>query len=159
MVGLWISSAGRRSGGYVNDATIAGGAAERDAALFPIPHHGGDRALAGSPQEHFLLVGEARSQNHAVLVADGHHLLAGVAGDARHHGITARAEFQRRLAHWPVLGMKRPDDGSRRAGTGQPAAPDRPGEAFYLGRIAGHAHVLAVGKLPGWQRILLSTEK
>ena len=35
-----------------------------------VPHHRRYRALAGTAQQHFLAVGEARGKHHAVLVAD-----------------------------------------------------------------------------------------
>src|SRR5439155_9994966 len=52
----------------IDDAAIAGGAAEDDAALFLVPHHRGDGALAGAAQQHFLGIGEARRDHHAVLI-------------------------------------------------------------------------------------------
>ena len=74
---------------------------------------------------------------------------------ACHHHVAARAELHRRLAHRPVLGLERPDDRRRRAGARQPFALGAPRQALHLGRIAGHAHVLAVGELPAMQRVLL----
>ncbi len=63
-------------------------------------------------------------------------------------------QFQRRLAHRAAAeeGPEHDGIGARR---GEPAPGAREGNRFRLGRVAAHAHVLAVRKAPAVQRILL----
>ena len=51
---------------HVDDAAIAGIATEEEELAFPVPGHRGDGAFAGTTQQHFLLVGDARDEDHSV---------------------------------------------------------------------------------------------
>ncbi len=121
----------------------------------PVPSQRADRAGAAAPKHRVLSVVDPHGEDHAVLVADRHDILDGMAGDLRDQRLPHRAQFLRRLAHRAVLAGERPDDCRRRAGRGEPLALGRPRHRLHLRRIAGHAHVSVVGKPPAMQRVFL----
>ena len=131
--------------GSLSLAAVAGFGAEGQAAALAVPGQGGDGALAWPPQQNLLLIGEPGGKHHAVGIADGDDFVRRMTGNACHHHVASRTEFQRSLAHRAVLAGKGPDNGRRRAGTREPASLGAPGHRFDLGRIAAHSHMLAVG--------------
>jgi len=74
-----------------------------------IPRNGRNGGGAGALGDDLRPVLDAHQQQQTVFIADGHHVLFGVAGDGRGF-LSGRREQLRRLAHRAVLGLKRPQD-------------------------------------------------
>ena len=96
----------------------------------------------------------ARRHDHAVFIADGHHLLARMAGNLRHQlRPTRRVPSAPCPSARPCPKTARQLPPARR--NWQASCPWRPRQRTDLGRIAGHAHVTGVGEPPAVQGVLL----
>src|SRR5690606_31576579 len=125
-------STGKRLAGDVDDAASTVFATEGETLACLVPAKRGNCRAPCPAQHHFLRVCKAGCKDHPVSESDGDHILNGMTANIGGEDRAARAKLQRRLAHWAVLVVERPDDGSRRAGGRQPLALRTPGHAFDL---------------------------
>ena len=131
---------------FREDATLT----ECEALAAGIPSKGRDRPFARTAQQCFLRVGDADRKDHPVGIADRHHLLARMAGNARDQ-VLARAAGQdvhlHALVAEPAAAACR--EHRRLGDLRQPEQlpVETPGGVLAAGR-AGHLHVVDLHPSP-----------